>query len=162
HPRADGRAWGAADTLKNLLVMLQHPDGGTEPLAIGVPGDREVDLKRLEAQVSPAEVVPLSQADFARYPQLAKGYVGPGVLGADSVTGIRYLLDPRIAAGTAWATGADAPGRHVLDLVAGRDFTGDGTIQAAAVVDGDPCPVCGGALESARGIEMGHIYQLGR
>ncbi len=162
HPRADGRAWTAADTLKNLLVVLHQPDGSTEPLAIGVPGDREVDMKRLEAQVSPAEVVPFVEADFARHPQLAKGYVGPGVLGEDSVTGIRYLVDPRIADGTAWATGADHPGRHVLDLVAGRDFHADGTIQAAEVRDGDPCPVCGHPLESARGIEMGHIFQLGR
>jgi prolyl-tRNA synthetase len=162
HPRADGRAWTGADTLKNLLVVLHQPDGSSEPLAIGVPGDREVDMKRLEAQVAPAEVVPFGEADFARYPQLAKGYVGPGVLGAASVTGIRYLTDPRIADGTAWATGADRAGHHVLDLVAGRDFHADGTIQAAEVRDGDPCPVCGNPLESARGIEMGHIFQLGR
>jgi prolyl-tRNA synthetase len=63
--------------------------------------------------------------------------------------------------GTRWVTGADEPGRHVLDLVAGRDFTGDGWIEAAEVRDGDPCPVCGNPLESARGIEMGHIFQLG-
>jgi prolyl-tRNA synthetase len=162
HARTGGRPWTAADTLKNLLVVLHHPDGSTEPLAIGLPGDREVDMKRLEAQVAPAEVVPFGAADFARYPQLAKGYVGPGVLGADSVTGIRYLTDPRVGQGSAWATGADAAGRHVLDLVAGRDFTADGTVQAAEVRDGDPCPVCGNPLESARGIEMGHIFQLGR
>src|SRR5699024_6979925 len=135
-----GRAWTAADTLKNLLVMLQQPDGTREPLAIGVPGDREVDLKRLEAQVNPAEVVPFSEADFAAYPALAKGYVGPGVLGTDSATAIRYVVDPRVASGTSWATGADRPGHHVLDLVAGRDFTPDGTVQAAEVRDGDACP----------------------
>ncbi len=162
HPRGDGRAWTAADTLKNLLVLLHHPDGSTEPLAVGIPGDREVDFKRLEAQLSPAEVMPFSEADFARYPGLAKGYVGPGALGENSVTGIRFVTDPRIADGTAWVTGADHPGRHVLDLVAGRDFTADGTVQAAEVLDGDPCPVCGSALRSARGIEVGHIFQLGR
>jgi prolyl-tRNA synthetase len=162
HPRTDGRAWTAADSLKNLLVVLHHPDGSTEPLAIGVPGDREVDMKRLEAQLSPAEVVPFVEADFARHPQLAKGYVGPGVLGTDSVTGIRYLVDPRVADGTPWVTGADITGHHVLDLGAGRDFQADGTIQAAEVRDGDACPVCGNPLESARGIEMGHIFQLGR
>jgi prolyl-tRNA synthetase len=162
HPRADGRAWTAADTLKNLLVMLHQPDGTATPLAIGVPGDREVDMKRLEAQVSPAEVVPFSESDFAAHPALAKGYVGPGVLGSTSSTGIRYLVDPRIADGTAWVTGADSAGHHVIGLVAGRDFAADGTIQAAEVRDGDACPVCGASLESARGIEMGHIFQLGR
>ncbi|MEI2706608.1 MAG: proline--tRNA ligase [Ilumatobacteraceae bacterium] len=78
--RAD-REWTAADTLKNLVVMLRHPDGTTEPLAIGVPGDRDVDLKRVEAQVSPAEVAPFAEADFAKHPTLAKGYIGPGALG---------------------------------------------------------------------------------
>jgi prolyl-tRNA synthetase len=59
-------------------------------------------------------------------------------------------------------TGADQDGHHVLDLVAGRDFEADGNIEAADVREGDPCPVCGNPLETARGIEMGHIFQLGR
>ena len=162
HPRQDGRDWTAADTLKNVVVMLVQPDGTREPLAIGLPGDREVDEKRLGAQVEPATVEAFDEKDFADHPSLAKGYIGPGVLGSDRPSGIRYLLDPRVADGTSWVTGADIPGRHVFDLVAGRDFTGDGTIEAAEVRDGDACPSCGAGLESARGIEMGHIFQLGR
>ena len=54
-PRAD-RPWAAVDTLKNVVVWVAHPDGKREPLAIGIPGDREVDLKRLQAQLEPAEV----------------------------------------------------------------------------------------------------------
>jgi prolyl-tRNA synthetase len=159
--RAD-RDWTAADTLKNLVVKLKHPDGRTEPLAIGVPGDRDVDLKRLEAQVGPAEIEPFSEADFAANPALAKGYIGPGALGLTNASGIRYLVDPRIVDGTAWITGADLPGKHVAHLVMGRDFTPDGVIEAAEVFAGDPCPRCAAALEIARGIEMGHIFQLGR
>ncbi|MDF1703267.1 MAG: proline--tRNA ligase [Aeromicrobium sp.] len=158
----DDRPWSAADTLKNVLVLLRHPDGTTEPLAIGVPGDREVDAKRLETQVSPAEVEPFDDAQFARHPGLVKGYIGPGALGTASSTGIRYLLDPRVVPGTRWVTGADATGRHVIDLVAGRDFTADGTIEAAEVRAGDPAPDGSGPLELARGMEMGHIFQLGR
>ncbi len=159
--RAD-RDWTAADTLKNLVVKLKHPDGSVSALAIGVPGDRDVDMKRLEAQVAPAEIEPFSEADFAANPHLAKGYIGPGALGDDKPAGVRYLVDPRIVDGTAWITGADAPGKHVMNLVAGRDFTADGTIEAAEVFAGDPCPRCGSPLEIARGIEMGHIFQLGR
>ena len=159
--RAD-REWTAADTLKNVIVKLRHPDGRTEPLAVGVPGDREVDMKRLEAQVGPAEIEPFTEVDFAANTHLVKGYIGPGALGADKPAGVRYLIDPRIVDGTQWVTGADQPGRHVLYLTAGRDFTADGTVEAAEVVDGDPCPVCGSALEIARGIEIGHIFQLGR
>ncbi len=161
-PRED-RRWAAADTLKNVLVVLKHPDGTREPLAIGVPGDREVDQGRLEGQLEPTEVEQMDEAEFARHPSLVKGYVGPGALGEGSESGIRYVVDPRVAEGTRWVTGADVAGSHVLDLVAGRDFTPDGTIEAAEVRDGDPCPNCAeGTLETARGIEMGHIFQLGR
>ncbi|MFI8973333.1 proline--tRNA ligase [Nocardia asteroides] len=149
----------AADTLKNVMVKLRHPDGKTEILGIGVPGDREVDDKRLEASVEPAEVELLTEADFAANPFLVKGYIGPKSLQAN---GVRYLVDPRVVEGTAWITGADVPGKHVVGLVAGRDFTPDGTIEAAEVRDGDPSPDGAGALVSARGIEIGHIFQLGR
>jgi prolyl-tRNA synthetase len=159
-PRED-RAWTAADTLKNVLVILTHPDGAREPLAVGVPGDREIDLRRLESQVSPAEVAPFGDDDFATHPELVKGYIGPGVLGSDRATGIRYLVDPRVGTGTRWVTGADVAGSHVLDLVAGRDFSPDGTIEAAEVRPGDPAPDGSGPLSIARGIEMGHIFQLG-
>jgi len=158
----DDRPWHAGDTLKNVLVVLRQPDGTREPLAIGVPGDREVDTKRLEAQVSPAEVEAFEAADFAANPGLVRGYIGPTALGVDSSTGIRYLVDPRVVEGSRWVTGANVEGSHVLDLVAGRDFTPDGTIEAAEVRAGDPAPDGSGPLELARGIEMGHIFQLGR
>ena len=160
HPREDGRSWTAADTLKNVLVMLAHPDGTREPLAVGLPGDREVDPKRLETKVAPAEIEPFEESDFKRYPMLAKGYIGPGVLGEEKASGIRYLLDPSVAEGSAWVTGADEHGEHVLDLVYGRDFTADGTVQAAQLREGDLGPN-GRALTLARGVEMGHIFQLG-
>ncbi|GAB3674024.1 proline--tRNA ligase [Angustibacter aerolatus] len=159
-PRED-RPWAASDTLKNVLLTVVHPDGRREPLAVGLPGDREVDLKRLQAQLEPADVEPFTDADFDRHPALVKGYIGPGVLGEASASGIRYLVDPRVVTGTRWVTGADQPGRHVLDLVAGRDFTPDGVVEAAEVRAGDPAPDGSGPLELARGIEMGHIFQLG-
>jgi prolyl-tRNA synthetase len=161
HARAD-RPWAASDTLKNVVLQLRQPDGSTDTLVIGVPGDREVDLKRIEAQVSPAEVEPLDDAGFAKHPGLIRGYIGPQVLGSTSTTGVRYLLDPSVVMGSAWVTGANAKDTHVLNLVHGRDFTADGTIEAVEVAGGDPCPSCGRALEIARGIEIGHVFQLGR
>ena len=159
HPDRD---WTAADTLKNLVVNLKHPDGTIEPLAIGIPGDRDVDMKRLEAVVSPAEAEPFSAEDFEKHPSLAKGYIGPGALGSNNASGIRYLVDPRIVSGTSWITGADSSGNHVINLTAGRDFTPDGVIEAAEILEGDSCPACGSEVEIARGIEIGHIFQLGR
>lgn len=154
-----GRTVTAADTLKNVMLKVRRPGGDWELLAIGLPGDREVDDKRLEAALSPAEYAFLDDTDFARNTFLCKGYIGPKALLAN---GVRYLLDPRVVDGTSWITGADEPGRHVVGLVAGRDFSGDGTIEAAEVRDGDLSPDGAGPLVSARGIEIGHIFQLGR
>jgi prolyl-tRNA synthetase len=155
-----GRTFSAADTLKNVMVKTRAP-GATEwrLLGIGVPGDREVDMKRLEAALAPDEVALLEEADFAAHSFLPKGYIGPVGLAAN---GVRYLVDPRVVPGTAWLTGADKPDHHVLDLVCGRDFTPDGTIEAAEVRPGDPSPDGRGTLVAARGIEIGHIFQLGR
>ncbi len=154
-----GRTVTAADTLKNVLLKVRQPGGEWELLGIGLPGDREVDERRLGAALDPAEYALLDDTDFAKYPFLVKGYIGPKSL---QDNGVRYLIDPRVVDGTSWITGADKPGQHVVGLVAGRDFTAEGTIEAAEVRDGDPSPDGAGPLASARGIEIGHIFQLGR
>ncbi|OLB64791.1 MAG: proline--tRNA ligase [Actinobacteria bacterium 13_2_20CM_2_72_6] len=149
--RAGGRDdWRAADTLKNVALTV---DG--ELVVVGVPGDREVDLKRVEAVLFPARVAMFE--DFASRPDLVRGYLGP-----QGSWKARYLVDPRVVTGTAWATGANEPGRHAIDVVCGRDFVPDGTIEAATVRAGDPCPRCGTGLELRRGVEIGQIFQLGR
>ena len=177
YPRPDGREWTAADTLKNVVVVLIHPHGERELLVVGVPGDREVDMKRLEAAVAPAEVEMASEEDFKTHPELVPGYIGPQAIGPNSplrrtetdeqgrevLTGsVRYLLDPRIVDGTSWATGANELKKHVLHLVKGRDFEADGTIEAAEVREGDLAPDGSGPLHLERGIEVGHIFALGR
>lgn len=159
--RRSDRDWQASDTLKNVVLMEVTYDGVRKPLIVGLPGDREVDLKRLEAGLHPSSVEPFEEEDFKKYPVLVKGYIGPQVLGEKSQSGIRYLVDPRIVNGTRWITGANKPGHHVYDLVAGRDFTWDGVIEAAEVREGDTCSNCDATLEMARGIEIGHIFQLG-
>ncbi|MGD9954848.1 MAG: proline--tRNA ligase [Candidatus Nanopelagicales bacterium] len=159
-PRAD-RAWTAADTLKNVAFTVALPDGTSYPLVVGLPGDREVDIKRLEAVLQPGEPTPMDDVELKKHPLIVKGYLGPQVLGEESASGIRYVVDPRVVEGTRWITGANEHGKHVFDLVAGRDFTPDGTIEAAEVLPGDVCPRCASALEMARGIEIGHIFQLG-
>ena len=143
-----------AQTLKNVVVTLRHPDGRTEPLVVGVPGDREIDMKRLEANLVPAEVLPFE--DFDAHPELVRGYIGPQGLA------VRYLVDPMVVRGSAWVTGANEPGKHARNVVLGRDFEPAGVIPAAEVRDGDGCPRCGAALSMHRGIEIGHIFQLGK
>jgi len=147
----------AAQTLKNVVLQLKEPNGEHSVLVVGVPGDREVDLKAVEANVFPAEVEPFE--DFAKHPGLVKGYIGPQVL---KELKIRYLVDPRITVGSAWVTGANEPGKHAVNVVMGRDFEPDGVVPAAEVREGEGCPRCGAPLSIDRGIEIGHVFQLGR
>ncbi|MEE1618852.1 proline--tRNA ligase [Brachybacterium sp. J153] len=161
-PVTEDGTWTRYEMLKHLVYLLTNPDGSTEPLVIALPGDREVDEKRLEAALAPAVAAPFTEADFAQHPVLTKGYIGPAGLGSESESGIRYLVDPRVVPGSSWVAGAGEAGKHVYDLVYGRDFTADGTIEAAEVRDGDPAPDGSGPMRLTRGMEMGHIFQLGR
>ncbi|MCW4458332.1 proline--tRNA ligase [Microbacterium sp. MPKO10] len=167
HPRDDGRVWEAADTLKNVVLTLKHLDGTRETVVVAVPGDRDVDMKRIEVAFAPSEVEAATDADFAAHPALVKGYIGPwsasgAVLGEDSASGIRYVADPRVVEGSSWVTGANAAEKHVLGLTVGRDFTVDATIEAATIREGDPAPDGSGPVHLARGTEIGHVFQLGR
>ena len=174
HPKDDG-PWSAAETLKNVVLAVTTPEGERRLVVIGLPGDRGVDLKRVEAGIGAligvggeVEVEQATEADLAKHPQIVKGYLGPGLsleeplLGVKSTTGLPYYVDPRVVPGSRWLTGANIADRHVYDLVAGRDFTWDGTVECAEVLPGDPAPDGSGPLEAARGIEMGHVFQLGR
>ena len=165
-PKSDGN-WGASDTLKNVVLALIAPDGKRELVIVGVPGDRDVDQKRAEAFFGPNEVEAAGEEDFAKHPLLVKGYIGPvkddvQQLGKEAATGIRYLLDPRVAKGSQWITGANVDQKHVYHLTYGRDFLADGVADIAEIREGDPAPDGSGPLELARGIEIGHVFQLGR
>lgn len=157
----------AADTLKNVVLALSHLDGSRELVIVGIPGDREVDMKRAEVAFAPAEVEAATDTDFERNPLLVRGYIGPwsetgAVLGEESATGIRYLVDPRVADGTRWITGANIDQKHAHTVVAGRDFIADGAVEIANVREGDPAPDGSGPVSLARGMEIGHVFQLGR
>jgi prolyl-tRNA synthetase len=167
YPRPDGRPWTAADTLKNVVLALTHLDETREIVVVGLPGDREIEQKRIEVAFAPAEVEAATEEDFALHPGLVKGYIGPWspegpVLGAKSSTGIRYLVDPRVVEGTEWITGANLDEKHAFGLVAGRDFGWDGVVEAANVREGDPAPDGSGPVHLARGMEIGHVFALGR
>jgi prolyl-tRNA synthetase len=166
YPR-DDRAWEAADTLKNVVLTLVDQELQRKLVIVGIPGDRDVDMKRAEAAFAPLTVEPATEEDFARHPGLVKGYIGPwspdgAVLGENSTTAIPYLLDPRVVEGTSWVTGANIDQKHVFHLVCGRDFHGDAVVDIANVRDGDPAPDGSGPVITRRGMEIGHVFQLGR
>src|SRR3954471_2940921 len=155
-----GRDFTAADTLKNVVLKTRHPGSSDwELLVVGVPGDREVDLKRIGGQLEPVEGAQADADDLTREPRLGRGYIGPQLL-AD--IGVRYLVDPLVVPGSAWVTGANEADKHAAFVVRGRDFEPSGEIGAVEIRDGDRCARCGSTLTIARGIEIGHIFQLGR
>ncbi|CAB4550224.1 MAG: proline--tRNA ligase [Actinobacteria bacterium] len=166
HPRSEN-AWGASDTLKNVVLALTSPEGKRRLVVVGIPGDRDVDTKRAEAWFAPEDVEQATESDFAKYPDLVKGYIGPTkngkqFLGEKAESKLPYFVDPRVAKGSAWITGANQDQHHVWNLTYGRDFEADGIADIAEVRAGDPSPDGSGPLELARGIEIGHVFQLGR
>ena len=162
--RALGHDIDASATLKNVAFTLRHPPtpehpaGRTETLVVGVPGDRDVDLRRLEANVGGATIEAADLDGDGAPAGLVKGYIGPQGLTAD----VRYVVDPLVVTGSEWVTGANRQGVHAAHVTMGRDFEPDGVLPAAEIRPGDACTRCGGPLELARGIEIGHIFQLGR
>jgi prolyl-tRNA synthetase len=154
------RQFSAADTLKNVVLKTRQPGADRwELLVVGVPGDREVDMKRLAGQLEPVEVEQADAEDLAAVPELVKGYIGPQLL-ADLK--VRFLVDPLVVEGSAWVTGANEEGKHTAFVVRGRDFDPAGEVGAVEIRDGDRCARCGSPLEIARGIELGHVFALGR
>jgi prolyl-tRNA synthetase len=145
----------AANTLKNVLLMADE-----KPICVLVPGDREVDLKRVEANLSGVTELRLFEdADFAKHPKFVKGYIGPQNA---KEFGLKLYADPRIVEGSDWVTGANKKDTHARYVVCGRDFKVDQYIEAAEVKAGDACPKCAKAVVIDRAIEIGHIFQLGR
>jgi prolyl-tRNA synthetase len=150
-----GGGYDGSMTLKNVMLMADE-----KAISVLVPGDREVDLKRLQANMAGVNDLRIfEEEDFAKHPTLAKGYIGPQDA---KKSGITIYADPRIAPGTSWVTGANAKDKHARNVVNGRDFTVDHYIEAAQIKQGDACPKCANAVVIDRAIEIGHIFQLGR
>ena len=169
YPREDGRDWAATDILKNVVVAVKHAedDEHDEPwrelVIVGIPGDRTIDMKRLEAQFAPAEIEEATEEDFKAHPELVQGYIGPMAFGPQNGgdDALRYLIDAHVARGSAWFTGADEVDVDYYDLVYGRDFEADGVVEAVEVRDGDMSPDGSGPLSFERGVEIGQVFQLG-
>ena len=150
-----GGGFDGAKTLKNVMLMADE-----KAISVLVPGDREVDLKRLQANLAGVnDLRVFEEADFAKFPGLVKGYIGPQDA---KKNGITVYADPRIAPGTAWVTGANAKDKHARNVVNGRDFAVDHYVEAAQIRQGDACPKCAAPVVIDRAIEIGHIFQLGR
>lgn len=172
YPREDGREWTAADTLKTVAVTVLHAEDEEhdkpwrEVIAVAVPGDRQVDMKRLEAQFAPSELEEATEADLKAHPELVAGYMGPMMFGKQAEAAgvaepVRFFIDAHVARGSEWIIGGDEPGKHAFHAVYGRDFEATGTVEAVEVRHGDMSPDGSGPLSFERGVEIGQVFQLG-
>ncbi len=172
YPREDGREWTAADTLKTVAVTVLHAEDEDhdkpwrEVIAVAVPGDRQVDMKRLEAQFAPSELEEATEEDLKAHPELVAGYMGPMMFGKQAEAAgvaepVRFFIDAHVARGSEWIIGGDEPGKHTFHAVYGRDFEATGTVEAVEVRHGDMSPDGSGPLSFERGVEIGQVFQLG-
>ncbi|WP_190973544.1 proline--tRNA ligase [Bifidobacterium callitrichos] len=172
YPREDGREWTAADTLKTVAITVMHAEDEDhdkpwrEVIAVAVPGDRQVDMKRLEAQFAPSEIEESTEEDLKAHPEMIAGYMGPMAFGKQGETAgvaepVRFFVDAHVVKGSEWIIGGDEAGKHRFHAVYGRDFEADGTVEAVEVRHGDMSPDGSGPLSFERGVEIGQVFQLG-
>ena len=172
YPREDGREWTAADTLKTVAITVMHAEDEDhdkpwrEVIAVAVPGDRQVDMKRLEAQFAPSEIEESTEEDLKAHPEMVAGYMGPMAFGkqgeaAGVADPVRFFVDAHVVKGSEWIIGGDEAGKHRFHAVYGRDFEADGTVEAVEVRHGDMSPDGSGPLSFERGVEIGQVFQLG-
>jgi len=141
----------AEDTLKTLIV-----EGVEQPVALVLRGDHE--LNAIKAQKIPGVATPLTMADsdtIRRVTGCEPGYAGP--IGLD----IPVFYDHATAVMADFVIGANEADTHYTGVNFGRDIEEPETVDLRNVVEGDPTPGGTGTLSIARGIEVGHIFQLG-
>ncbi|MGZ6886973.1 MAG: proline--tRNA ligase [Acidimicrobiia bacterium] len=143
-------------TTADLLMKAIAFDIDGELVLALVPGDREVNEFAVAAAYAPAAVRLYTDEDFAAHPEIPKGYIGPDFTGA-----ARTIADSSIRAPHGWVTGANEVDHHATHMTLGRDFTPTDWNDIVVVEQGDACPECGGPLRVDRGIEVGHVFQLG-
>ncbi len=143
----------AARLLKTLVV--EGADGGL--VALFLRGDHE--LNALKAQKLPAIAKPLRMADAARIAEVFGSE--PGFLGPVAIR-IPVIADHSAARLADFVCGANQADAHLAGVNWGRDLPEPEVADLRNVVDGDPSPTGPGRLSVARGIEVGHIFQLGQ
>ncbi|MDX1698110.1 MAG: proline--tRNA ligase, partial [Thiohalobacterales bacterium] len=138
--------------LKTLVVSGSESD----VVALVLRGDHE--LNAIKAERLPAVRAPL---EFASDAQIRKALGCPaGSLGPVGLE-IPVLVDAAAAHAADFVCGANEDGRHLTGVNWGRDLPEPEVVDLRNVVDGDPSPDGQGELVIARGIEVGHIFQLG-
>ncbi|MDT1010979.1 proline--tRNA ligase [Plesiomonas shigelloides] len=142
-------------TVKTLVVRAAE-GSGHKLVALLVRGDHE--LNEIKAQKLPLVADPLEMADEAEI-RAAIG-AGPGSLGPVNLP-LPIIADRAVIMLSDFAAGANQDGKHLFGINWERDLPLADVADIRNVVEGDPSPDGHGTLQIKRGIEVGHIFQLG-
>ncbi len=149
----------AAETAKAIFLAASReerdPAASTEFILAVVRGDMEANETKIGNLVQAAELRPMTEAEISTIGAVA-GYGSPV-----GVTGVTVVVDELVAASTNLVAGANREGMHLRNVNVGRDFVADHVGDITAARAGDACAECGSALRTARGVEVGQIFQLG-
>jgi prolyl-tRNA synthetase len=140
-----------AQTIKTLIV-----EGEDGPVALVIRGDHQ--LNAVKAQKLDGVASPLTMADADAITKATGSE--PGSLGPVGIE-LPIFFDHAVAALSDFSCGANEVGQHYTGVNFGRDLPEPETVDLRNIVAGDPVPNGKGTVKIARGIEVGHIFQLG-
>jgi prolyl-tRNA synthetase len=148
-----------ARTAKMVFLAAEQRGESGKPvvrLVVGVVrGDTDLNEAKLSNLLGGAELRPMTLEEIASI-GAAAGFASPiGLTGGEVVADELVMSSPNLVAG------ANEEGWHLLDVNAGRDWQPDLVADIVSADDGDGCAVCGGALRTERGVEVGNIFKLG-
>ncbi len=140
-----------ARMIKTLIYMV-----GDEPVAVLLPGDRDVNDIKLARALGGETPVLADDAQVEKVTGAPLGFAGPCGL-----EGVRLVADERLRGTRGAITGANQADTHFINVDLERDAPALTFADLALARTGDPCPRCGGRLQEKRGIEVGHVFKLG-
>jgi len=136
--------------IKSLAYMTENG-----PVLALVRGDHEVNEIKLANLLNVLQLDLASETDIRNIFCSVPGYIGPvGLLG------VLIVADGSVMNMVNAACGANAPDQHHVNVLPDRDFKVDKTADLRLIKESDPCPRCGAAVKTARGIEVGQVFKL--
>jgi prolyl-tRNA synthetase len=140
-----------SDIVKTLLYVADD-----RPVVALIPGDRELNTVKLKNHCGASEIRPADPREVADWTGAPVGYAGPVQLDMETI-----VADSSLRNGSDWVTGANENDAHFIHVDLTRDTRVSAYTDLVNVTESDPCPKCGGQMKFSKGIEVGHVFNLG-
>lgn len=137
-----------------IKTLLYSADGS--PVAALVRGDRELNEIKFKNLIGAAELDLATPEQVKQWSGSPVGFAGPVGLKVDKI-----YADTELCGDTDYVTGANKGDKHLIHVHLERDARIEGYHDLRVIQSTDSCPRCGGGVEMAKGIEVGHVFKLG-